>query len=56
MNNLDNDFQIISYLGKGAFCTVYKVLRKHDNTVYALKKIPLKILKEKELENALNEI
>lgn len=35
---------------------MYKVRRKVDNKIYALKKIKLKLLKDKELENALNEI
>lgn len=49
-------FKVISKLGKGSFSTVYKVLRTENNKIYALKKVPLSKLKEKEIENSLNEI
>ena len=51
-----NDFQIIEKLGKGAFSSVYKVKRIKDGNTYALKKVKLLSLKEKEKNNALNEI
>jgi NIMA (never in mitosis gene a)-related kinase len=50
------DFEILKELGKGAYSTVYKVRRVVDGVEYALKKIKLIDLKEKERENALNEI
>ena len=56
------DFQIISKLGRprssgeGAYSVVYKVKRVTDGEEYALKKIKLMDLKDKEKENALNEI
>ena len=53
---LSNRFIILYELGKGAFSKVYKIRRIKDNTIYALKKVPIKNLKKKELENALNEI
>lgn len=52
----EEKFFLINKLGEGAFCVVYKAKRVQDGKIYALKKIPLKNLKEKELENALNEI
>ena len=51
-----NDFQIISKLGEGAYSTVFKVKRNIDNKVYALKKVKLLNLSEKEKENSLNEV
>ena len=51
-----NDFQIISKLGEGAYSTVFKVRRNVDNIIYALKKVKLLNLSEKEKENSLNEV
>ena len=51
-----NDFQIISKLGEGAYSTVFKVRRNIDNKIYALKKVKLLNLSEKEKENSLNEV
>lgn len=42
--------------GEGAYSTVYKVKRLSDNNEYALKRVKLGNLNEKEKENALNEI
>lgn len=50
------DFQILKKLGEGAYSTIYKVKRMSDGKEYALKKVKLVKLKEKEKENALNEI
>ena len=51
-----DDFQILSKLGEGAYSTVYKVKRIIDNQIYALKKVKLMNLSEKEKENSLNEV
>ena len=51
-----NDFQIISKLGEGAYSVVYKVKRTVDDQIYALKKVKLLNLSEKEKLNALNEV
>lgn len=51
-----SDFQIIKKLGDGAYSSVYKVRRAEDNDVYALKKVKMLSLSEKEKENALNEV
>jgi NIMA (never in mitosis gene a)-related kinase len=49
-------FEIINKLGDGAFSIVYKVRRKVDNKIYALKKVKMKTLNEKEKKNSLNEV
>lgn len=49
-------FTVEGRLGKGAFATVYKVKRKSDNAVYAMKKVSIKKMSKKEVADALNEI
>jgi NIMA (never in mitosis gene a)-related kinase len=43
-------------IGDGAYSSVYKVRRAEDNDVYALKKVKMLNLSDKEKENALNEV
>ena len=43
-------------IGDGAYSSVYKVRRLADNTEYALKRVKLPNLSEKEQKNALNEV
>ena len=50
------NFEIITKLGEGAYSTVYKVKRKIDNQIYALKKVKLSNLTQKEKTNSLNEV
>ncbi|CAD8118217.1 unnamed protein product [Paramecium sonneborni] len=50
------DFQVISKLGEGAFSSVYKVKRLEDGQEYALKKVKLQNLNEKEKQNSMNEV
>ena len=50
------DFQTLSKLGEGAFSCVFKVKRLSDSNEYALKKVKMSMLTEKEKENALNEV
>lgn len=50
------DFQIISRLGEGTYSSVFRVKRLSDGQEYALKKVKLQALNEKERENALNEV
>ena len=49
-------FELISKLGEGSYSVVFKVRRKEDSKIYALKKVKLKKLSEKEKKNALNEV
>ena len=42
--------------GSGTFSQVYKVKRRTDGKIYALKKVSLQPLNEKEKQNALNEV
>ena len=42
--------------GEGAYSSVYHVRRFADNHTYALKKVKLGKLSDKEKENALNEV
>jgi len=58
-NTLSNslaDFKQLSLLGEGAYSAVYKVLRLADREIYALKKVKLPSLSDKEKQNALNEV
>jgi len=47
---------VVNKLGDGAFSSVYKVIRKSDNKEYAMKKVKMGKLSEKEKLNALNEV
>ena len=50
------EFEKLSDLGKGSFGSVYKVKRKRDGKIYALKKVDMSRLNNKEKENSLNEV
>lgn len=51
-----NGFEILSKLGEGAYSVVHKVRRLEDGKIYALKKVKLLNLSEKEKQNAINEV
>ncbi|KAF4668911.1 hypothetical protein FOL47_002818 [Perkinsus chesapeaki] len=51
-----DDFTELAPLGEGAYSSVYKVLRKSNRKIYALKKVKLPSLSEKERQNSLNEV
>ena len=50
------DFKVLETIGKGSFASVYKVLRKSDNKIYALKRVKINKMSKKEIADALNEI
>ncbi|KAL4498023.1 hypothetical protein ABPG72_014880 [Tetrahymena utriculariae] len=50
------DFDIIKTLGEGSFAKVYKVVRKSDGQSYAMKKCKIGLMKQRDKENALNEV
>ena len=50
------NFEILTKLGEGSYSTVFKVKRKIDDKIYALKKVKLSNLNEKEKANSLNEV
>ena len=50
------DFVILQKLGEGSFSTVFSVKRISDDSEYAMKKVKMGKLSEKEKQNALNEI
>ena len=50
------DFEVLSKIGDGAFSQVFKVRRRSDGQIYALKKVKMEALNNKEKENALNEV
>jgi len=51
-----DSFRQVKLLGEGSYSAVYKVVRLADEEIYALKKVKLPALSEKEKQNALNEI
>ena len=52
---LSNHFFIFN-IGEGAYSSVYQVRRYLNNEIYALKKVKMVKLSDKEKENALNEV
>jgi NIMA (never in mitosis gene a)-related kinase len=46
----------LCFLGEGAYSSVYHVRRIADGDYYALKKVRMQKLSDKEKENALNEV
>lgn len=51
-----SDFKVVESLGKGSFASVYKVMRKSDNKLYALKRVKIGKMSKREIADALNEI
>lgn len=50
------DIVFVLSIGEGSFSEVYRVKRKSDGTVYAMKKVKMGKLTGKEKENSLNEV
>ncbi len=55
MVSIDTVVKII-LTGEGAYSSVYRVVRLADSREYALKKVKLLNLSDKEKDNALNEV
>ena len=53
-NTRFSGFEVIGKLGEGAFGQVYKVKRREDGHLYALKQIKMTHMNSKDKENALN--
>ena len=53
--NMKN-FLVLEKIGNGAFSQVYKVKRISDGELYAMKRIKMKDLNQKERKNSLTEI
>jgi NIMA (never in mitosis gene a)-related kinase len=51
-----NDFQVLATLGSGSFSEVFKVKRLTDGSLYAMKKVTLPLLSQREQQLALNEV
>jgi len=50
------NFEISSKLGEGAFSSVFKAKRISDGQVYAIKKVKMTKLSDREKQNAVNEV
>jgi NIMA (never in mitosis gene a)-related kinase len=48
------DFEILSKIGDGKSSNLFKVKRIIDNGIYALKKVKLEDLSNKEIQSAIN--
>lgn len=49
-------FEVLGLIGQGAYSQVYRVRRLRDGKIYALKKVKILDLSDKERLNALNEV
>ena len=56
MSSSIQDFIIQKTLGRGSFGSVYLVLRKKDQKIYALKTVIFENLNKRDQENSLNEV
>jgi NIMA (never in mitosis gene a)-related kinase 1/4/5 len=49
-------FTVLEKVGEGSFSNVYRVSKEGEDTIYALKRVKIMKLKDKDKENTLNEI
>eukprot|EP00617_Octactis_speculum_P021641 CAMPEP_0185756386 /NCGR_PEP_ID=MMETSP1174-20130828/14817_1 /TAXON_ID=35687 /ORGANISM="Dictyocha speculum, Strain CCMP1381" /LENGTH=472 /DNA_ID=CAMNT_0028435329 /DNA_START=15 /DNA_END=1433 /DNA_ORIENTATION=- len=50
------DFKVLGPLGKGGFASVFKVERISDNKIYAMKRVNIGKMSNREVQDAVNEI
>lgn len=55
MNRI-RDFNVLEKIGEGSFSSVYKVKKDTEDVCYALKRVKILKLKDKDKDNTLNEI
>ena len=53
---MKSEFEVLLKLGEGAYSEVFKVWWKADNSIYAMKKVRMGSISEKEKANSLNEV
>ena len=51
-----DEFEVVRQLGKGAFSIVLLVKRKEDGNIYAIKRVQIANMNQKEKLNSLNEV
>lgn len=51
-----SNFKVLELIGKGSFASVYKVMRKTDGKVYAMKRVKISKMSRKEISDTLNEV
>jgi NIMA (never in mitosis gene a)-related kinase len=49
-------FTVLEKVGEGSFSNVYRVMKDGEDELFALKRVKIMKLKEKDKENTLNEI
>lgn len=50
------DFKDLKLIGKGSFGRVFRAIRPSDNTEYAIKEVNIKVMPQREREDAVNEV
>ncbi len=50
------EFKVVSKLGSGSFAQVFKCVKVENQKEYALKKVNINQMKERDQQNALNEV
>lgn len=50
------DLTVLQKIGEGSFSSVFKVAKEGDTSFYALKRVKIMKLKDRDKDNTLNEI
>lgn len=56
LSQLLENYEIVKKIGKGSYGRVYKVKRKADSEIFAMKTLELSSMDQKNIKNTLNEI